>query len=139
MYRYHYSCEIKTPHSTNYNITFLGVMPCSLPNAHQFSFQTLSYIYIGEDSGFHYWSNRLSEASNCIKLPLTISVDFFMHNNQLSTCQGSQFRLSLYMYRYNSHIPMDNAISPTFISAMAFGCVLEFSTFSHYPKLHSTL
>jgi len=36
------------------------------------------------------------------------------------------------MYRYNSHIPMANAISPTFISAMAFGSVCEFITFSHY-------
>jgi len=59
MYRYHYYCEIKTPHSTNYNITVLKVMPCSLADTYQFSFKTLVYIYTGEDSGFHYCTNTL--------------------------------------------------------------------------------
>lgn len=48
MYRYHYSCEIKTPHNTNYNITVLEVTPCSLADTYQFSFKTLAYIYTGE-------------------------------------------------------------------------------------------
>jgi hypothetical protein len=47
MYRYHYSFEIKSPHSTNYNITVLKVMPCSLADTYQFSFKTLAYIYTG--------------------------------------------------------------------------------------------
>jgi hypothetical protein len=129
MHKYHYSCEIKTPHSTVYNITVLEVMPCSFADTYQFSFKTLACIYTEEDSGFHY----------CIKPPLTTNMIFFVPNQQLPICQGSQFRLPLYMYRHNSHIPMDNAISPTFISAMAFGCASEFTTFSHYPQLHSTL
>jgi len=58
MYRYHYSCEIKTPHSTNYNITVMKVMPCSLADTYHFSFETLAYIYT-EDSGFHYCTNTL--------------------------------------------------------------------------------
>jgi hypothetical protein len=38
------------------------------------------------------------------------------------------------MYNHNSHIQMDNAISPTFISATAFGWVLEFTTFHTIPN-----
>ena len=138
MYRYHY-CEIKIPHSTNYNITVMKVMPRSLADTYQFPSKHLPTSTQKTVVSITAPIHQTAHSKQLHKTTTDNYHDFFMHNHQLSICQGSQFRVSLYMYRYNSHIPMDNAISPTFISAMAFRWVLEFTTFSHYPQQHSTL